>query len=148
MTTDALARRDATIAALVRKLRVFTYAGVSLCIAASILGAVLVGTGWSWPLFGWGVLIGPLWVAGTAAIYRYAGRYVLGAPPLTRFGALYPAWAAMGVPFGVGSAAFETAAPDVGLSIYAFLAMLLPLARMRGVRRRYLEATNHGRMPE
>ncbi|HVY09799.1 MAG TPA: hypothetical protein VHB18_06625 [Mycobacteriales bacterium] len=147
MTAESFAPGSA-VEELMQKLRTLTYFGVGACIVASVLGAVLLGTGWSWPLFVWGVAIGPAWVAGTSAVYRYAGRYVLGtSPPPSRFHVLYPAWAAMGVPFGVFSACFETAAPDVGLSGYAVIATLVPLVRLPRLRRRFQAATTRQECP-
>ena len=132
----------------IEQLRRITYVGVGLCIAASVVSAALLGTGWSWLLFGWGVLIGPLWVAATTGAYRFAGRQVLGAaPPASRLSAIYPAWAAMGIPFGVFSAAFGTAAPDAGLTIYAVIATVVPLARVPALRRRFAAATTRNDCP-
>ena len=130
------------------QLRRLTFVGVALCVVASVVSATLLGTGWSWPLFVWGVAIGPLWVGATTAAYRFAGSKVLGeAPPASRLSAIYPAWACMGIPFGVFSAAFGTAAPDAGLTIYAAIATLLPLVRVPALRRQFAAATTRQECP-
>jgi hypothetical protein len=130
-------RPNPTVAKFVDNIRVLTYLSAAICIASSVVFAVLVGDGWSWPLFVWGLASGPLWIAATYGVYRFAGRQVLGAtPPPSRFQALYPAWSAMGIPFGVFSASIGSPAPDLGLTVYAFFATILPLAFVPRLRRR------------
>lgn len=129
--------------------RVTTYASVGVTLGASVLIALVGHNGWSWPLFAWGALLGPTWVLATAATTAYGMRYIArhtGASDSDvaaaqersrkRFMAVYPAYAALGLPWGVVSAALLAIWPDLAATLYAVLAVVLPLAALPRIARR------------
>ncbi|HWA65774.1 MAG TPA: hypothetical protein VG899_05325 [Mycobacteriales bacterium] len=92
---------------------------------------------WSWPLFAWGVLAGPVWVVASAAAFRLAARYVGGdgSRTVAKYAGRYPLWAATGLPVGVVSALLDTAWPDLVFTAYALLTLLAPLPMLPKLRK-------------
>jgi hypothetical protein len=91
-----------------------------------------------WPLLAWGGALGPVWVATTMASYALLGRYATGeAPPPSRYERHYPLWAAVGLPFGLLSAALGTVWPDAVFTAYVVVSFLVPLAALPTLRRTF-----------
>lgn len=129
--------------------RLTTYVSVALTLFAAIVLAVVERQGWSWPLFAWGALLGPVWVGATIASTTYGMRYIAkqsgtGAAELSaaqerwrrRFLAVYPAYALMGLPWGIVSASIRSIWPDVAVTAYAVLGVGLPFALFPRLARR------------
>jgi hypothetical protein len=53
-----------------------------------------------------------------------------------RFVAVYPAYAALGLPWGIVSAALLSVWPDAAVTVFAVLAVVLPLAALPRIARR------------
>jgi hypothetical protein len=92
-------------------------------------------------LLAWGAAMGPVWVSATMASYVLLGRYATGeTPPPSRYQRRYPAWALLGVPFGLLSALLGTVWPDAVLTAYVLLSVAIPLAALPSLRRTFVAA--------
>jgi len=126
-------------------------------LVASTLIAVVAHNGWSWPLFAWGALLGPTWVLATIATTAYGMRYIARSTGTSgrdaaaaqersrkRFMAVYPAYAALGLPWGIVSAALLIVWPDLAVTVYAALAVVLPLFALPRLLRRAATRSGQG----
>lgn len=102
--------------------------------AVCLVGSVVVvladhGHRWSWPLLGWGLLIGAVGVAGTFAIGRRAGL------DPARWDA-YPSFTLMAAGLAILAAGLRSFWPDAAFAAYVAVAnFAIPLALLPRLRR-------------
>jgi hypothetical protein len=125
------------------------YTGSALLLGACVLAA-LTGGHWSWPLFAWGALLGPLaaYCSYLASGIAYATlKQATGAPDElyqammarreARFVPMLVSFIVDGLAAGIASAGLRTAWPDVLATVVLFgFAVLLPLVGARFVAKR------------
>jgi hypothetical protein len=127
------------------------WGSTALTLLAAGSFVLLVGDGWSWPLFVWGALLGPLSVLGAVATSVVATWYLRPTPAelerrdAARRDLIRPARVSgtlMGLPFGAIAASTGSAAPDVLLSVGLVVTTLLPLAILPALKRRSSHASD------
>lgn len=115
---------------------------VACAIAIAVAGVALiwfVGNSWSWPLFLWGLLLGPVAVVGLNIQSEFLGirlRAVTGATVdsrtlrarrIQRYWSTYVGMLAVGFTAGAASAALTSVWIDVGFTVYVAFFGVVPL---------------------
>jgi small neutral amino acid transporter SnatA (MarC family) len=128
------------------KMRRLVYLSDALLLASAGVIAALIGTGWSWWLFAWGLGLGVLGIAGNEFLVRLTVRIVRpGANDLDRMRSrrhdqrllVFPSALATGCAVGILSAGLQSAVPDVLMTVGVVVFEVgLPLAMLPWLRRR------------
>jgi hypothetical protein len=136
------AELEARIARMNRRTALLSTPAILL---AGVGYAVFVGTGWSWPLFGWGLAIGPLWVIGIRAALRPAVRVTSASEAEAReatrrswrlYRPVYISMIGMGAFAGIFSASSEVPFGDIVFSVLGVLGLLIPLLMLPSLKKK------------
>jgi hypothetical protein len=122
------------------------YALAFFTLASAVLGGLLVGTGWSWPLFAWGAVVAIGSAVASRAVQK-VGYSSLGlameadSPQVHRLKernrAVYPPAVLSFLGVAIFGAAIVNPWPDIALTIYVVLTgIVLPLAMLPSIKRR------------
>jgi hypothetical protein len=124
------------------------FLSTAVILGSCTLAAVVAGTGWSWPLFVWGVALGPVAIVLTRFSEGIAARYV-GVPAdkadevdrlfRDRRRTTEPNLVGMAIALGVAAGGLESVAIDVMFTGMVVVALglpllILPLVKRRGTR--------------
>ena len=126
--------------------RAALFLATAVVIGACIVLAVVAGSGWSWPLFIWGAILGPLAMIANRFILRVSARY-LDAPPdkveevnrrnRERSRTTYPIVFGMSIAFGIAAAGLESVWVDVLFTVITLVSVGLPLLMLPLLKRRF-----------
>ncbi len=127
------------------RIKILVWVSTFLLLFASTGFVLTVGDGWSWPLFLWGALLGPVGVLIAHSTTIVAKSYLrpkqeeipsTGAPRRDAIPPARLATALMGLPIGAIAASSGSAAPDILMTVGLVAMTALPMAMLPAMKRK------------